>query len=376
MKYDRRNFLKLGLTVGGGLALGDTVAHGSLSEAASAIPKAGRAVPEGVVPLVAVEGTAYECGYQYGRIVREKYPGYRRYLDQARDWKAITPEVKTLFERQAPYILDVYRGLMDADKTGPQSNIATEETGCSSFGVSGDITLDGEPISGQTKDTVLESAYLYIVLRMRIKDGPVILVLAYPGEILGYGLWSTGMSIFRNALYSTADAAKGLTMVQWGLLALAGKTTEQAGELAKKFGIQQAGNCLISDGAGKSLSVEFNAGGVSLVPAQDGIATHANHPVGRETALFYGSQPEIQISSSCFRMSRLRELLNNERGRLTAQKAMSALADHEKYPFGLCRHLVDKDISTTAGVIAEPTKGKLHVVRGNPCCAWPVTYNI
>ena len=305
-----------------------------------------------------------------------KYPGYRRYLDKAYGWKTITPEAKKLFERQAPYILDVYRGLMDADKTGPQSNDVTEETGCSSFGVSGAITLDGEPISGQTKDTVLESACLYIVLRMRIKGGPTILVLAYPGEILGYGMWSTGMSIFRNALYSTAGAAKGLTMVQWGLLALAGETVEQAGELAKRFGIQEAGNCLISDGTGKSLSVEFNAGGVSLVPARDGIATHANHPVGRETSLFHGNQPEIKSSNSYFRMSRLAELLNDERGRLTVQKAMAALADHEKYPFGICRHLVDKGMSTTAAIIAEPTKGKLHVVRGNPCSAWPVTYNI
>ena len=42
-----------------------------------------RAVPEGTVPLIAVEGTAHECGRQYGQIVLEKYPGYRRYLDTA-----------------------------------------------------------------------------------------------------------------------------------------------------------------------------------------------------------------------------------------------------------------------------------------------------
>jgi len=381
MGCDRRRFLKVGMGFGAGLAFGDKAACGAASEAGTGVPKtktkAGRAVPEGIVPLIAVEGTAYECGYQYGQIVREKYPGYRRYLDQAYDWKTMTSEVKELFERQAPYIPDIYRGLMASDTTGPQGKVATEKaSGCSSFGVSGAITLDGEPISGQTKDTVLESACLYIVLRMRIKDGPVILVLAYPGEVLGYGMWSTGMSIFRNALYSTADATKGLTMAQWGLLALAGKTVEQAGELAKKFGIREMGNCLISDGSGKSLSVEFNAGGIGLVPAQEGIATHANHPVGDETKLFHGEQPEIKTSNSYFRASRLAELFNNERGRLTAQKAMAILADHEKYPFGICRHLVDEDISTTAAVVAEPTKGKLHVVRGNPCSAWPTTYSI
>ena len=33
-----------------------------------------RRVPEGTVPLVAVEGTAYECGLWYGETIRKKYP--------------------------------------------------------------------------------------------------------------------------------------------------------------------------------------------------------------------------------------------------------------------------------------------------------------
>ena len=42
--------------------------------------------------------------------------------------------------------------------------------------------------------------------------------------------------------------------------------------------MRDSGNCLISDASGVSASVEFNAGGVSVVSAQDGIAAHANHP--------------------------------------------------------------------------------------------------
>ena len=30
----------------------------------------------------------------------------------------------------------------------------------------------------------------------------------------------------------------------------------------------------------------------------------------------------------------------------------------------------------TAAVVAEPTTGRLHVVRGNPCCNRPVTYSL
>jgi hypothetical protein len=75
-------------------------------------------------------------------------------------------------------------------------------------------------------------------------------------------------------------------------------------------------------------------------------------------------------------MDRLRELLEAERGRLTAQRAMMCLADHSHYPWGLCRHPADAEpgFRTTAAVVVEPTRGLLHVTRGNPCSNWPTTY--
>jgi len=72
------------------------------------------------------------------------------------------------------------------------------------------------------------------------------------------------------------------------------------------------------------------------------------------------------------------EPVNGERGRLTPQKILMLLADHTHYPRGICKHTVgDNRYTGTSGVvIAEPTRGKLHVVRGNPCCNWPVTYTV
>jgi hypothetical protein len=299
-------------------------------------------------------------------------------------WRSLPADVRRLFEQRAPYVLDVYRGLDDA--TGAATSApasasslpADRSAGCTSFGVAGSVTFDGQPISGQTKDTPIESAMLYIVLRMRIQGGPTILVLAYPGEILGYGLWSTGMSIFRNSLWSRDGQMKGLTMEQWGPLALACKSVDEAAELALRHGVSTVGNFLISDATGQSVSVESNAGGVSIVPTRDGIATHANDPVGEKTApLAYHAVP-LKLEDSRYRMARLWELLDGERGRLTAQRAMMCLADHSHYPLGICRHIVDvePDFCTTAAVVVEPARGLLHVTRSNPCANWPVTYTL
>ncbi|MCK5794441.1 MAG: hypothetical protein KAH12_07030, partial [Anaerolineales bacterium] len=250
--------------------------------------------------------------------------------------------------------------------------------GCTSFAVHGTLTRDGMPISGQTKDNPIEYSDRYIVLRMRIASGPTILVLTYPGELLGYGLWSTGISLFRNDLKSTAGAATGMTLQHWGLLALACDSVGEAADLACIHGIVGAGNVLLCDIHGDSLNVEFNVGGVSIVPAKNGIATHANHPVGEKTQPFEHYEPLIEKASYRFRATRLRPLFEAKRGQLTSTNIMTSLADHEGYPRSICRHMIGEctDEGTTAAIIAEPSLGCLHVRKGHPCCSRTTTYTL
>lgn len=351
-----------------------------------------RDMPEGTVPLVEVEGTAYECGRAYGEIVLEKYPGYMRYLNDVPAWKKQSRLVSSLFEKHAPHVQDIFRGLHSvlgrrlAPPKGGSSTVRNprrREGHCTSFSVSPALALDRIPISGQTKDagfegrhSILQTVFKFIALRMRIKDAPAILVLAYPGEVLGYGMWSTGMTIFRNSLYSRENTKGKLTMVEWGLLALAGSSVYGAQELAEKFGILESGNCLLTDANGESISVEFNAAGADFIPPRHGINVHANHPVGRHTARFEDYPDKPGKANSRYRMSCLWKLLDAERGRLTAQRCLMCLADHSRHPRGICQHVTENTRTfTSTAVIAEPAKGKLHVVRGSPCSNWPVTYS-
>lgn len=364
----------------------------SLPSAAAPPGQLPRRVPEGTVPLVAVEGTAYDCGRWYGEIVRERYPGYDHYLKDVGAFARPPGAAQRLLERHAPHVTEIYRGLAasapgggDAEPSAIAHHTAPVEDagGCTSFGVSGEVTLDGQPVSGQTKDVGTSAVPLYIALRMRIKDAPTILVLAYPGEVLGHGMWSTGMTIFRNSLYSSAAAEGGLSMREWALLALAGASVEDGAHMARRHGVHGEGACLISDGDGRSLTVEFNAGGVGIVPAKDGVATHANHPEAPETLPFdcdwsrHGHGPSEREQSD-WRAQGLRAMIDAERGRFTAQRALMFLADHTYYPQSICRHWIDGKPSseTVSAVVAEPGKGLLHVVRGQPCANWPVTYTV
>ncbi|MBN1555185.1 MAG: hypothetical protein JXA11_10605 [Phycisphaerae bacterium] len=330
------------------------------------------------VPLISVEGTAFDCGKEYAEIVQSRYPGYHRYLDRLEDWRNLPKPVEKLFEKYAPHIPEVYRGMLAAYPPPPdRSDSPSVHDDCTSFGVNGTFTADGKPLSGQNKDTVRESESLYIVLRMRITGAPTVLVLAYPGEVLGYGMWSTGMTIFRNALPSTADNPKGLSMVQFGLLALAGNSVEEAGELALREGVRDQGNLLLSDPSGKSINVEYNAGGVEIIRAEDGLCVHANHPVGMNIPRHEQKDNPEKARNSRFRHQRLRSLLTEARGTLTPRECFRCLADHENQPDCLCRHGASdtEDTCTTASVTAEPAGGRLHVIRGNPCRSKSVRYS-
>jgi isopenicillin-N N-acyltransferase-like protein len=342
-----------------------------------------RRVPEGCVPLVAFEGSAFDCGRAYGEFVQSRYPGYDTYLAQVPGWLALGPTARRLYDRHAPYVLELFHGL--AESMGQRRPMASPPqepaggAGCTAFGVSGDVALDAHPLSGQTKDVGYQAAEKFIVLRLRLRDAPTILTVAYPGEVWGFGLWSTGMSCYRTSLYSAADGSGDLTKEQWGLLALAGASVHEAVELAERYGIQGQGSHLLLDQTGAACTVEYNVGGVSTVWARDGIAVHANHPEGERTARHADPTWEVgeQVCSR-FRMRRLREILDAERGRLMAPSAMLALADHAGYPQSICRHWVagKPNSETVAAAVADPVRGQLHVVRGQPCSNWPVSYSI
>jgi isopenicillin-N N-acyltransferase-like protein len=365
-----------------GAAQTDGILEGALPSPNAPRGVVPRRVPGGTVPLVAFEGDAYDCGRAYGALVQERYPGYDTYLAQAPGWRTLGPTVRRLFEQRAPYVPELFRGLEDSLAGRPPVAIPGARqraggAGCTSFGVSGAMTLDGHPISGQTKDVGYQAAERFVVLRLRLKDAPTILVVAYPGEVWGFGLWSTGMTLYRTSLYSSGDGTGELTKEQWGLLALAGTSVYEAVEIAERYGIRGQGSHLITDRTGSACTVEYNAGGVSAVWAAEGIATHANHPAGERTTPYADPAWEpSEAACSRFRMGRLRALLAAERGRLTPPRAMMALADHERYPQSICRHWVagQPASETACAAVAEPTRGRLHVVRGQPCSNWPATY--
>ncbi len=334
-------------------------------------------------PLFRFKGSSFEAGAAMARWTLDKYPFYPTYLNQAvHFWTSPPPHILDLFRKYAPWTIDLYNGMLselehlnfDAEAPNPEIPIRKPDEACTSFSLQDELCAGNSPISGQTKDTGIVSLDLYIVSNLQLEDGPSILVLAYPGELLGYGFWSNGMSIFRNNLRSSAESQAGLPFFIYGLLAMATGTVEKAAELAMEERISGAGHLMFSD-LHNAISVEYNAGGVSIIPrGKDGILVHANHPVGAETSRFT-SRDAAYIQASESRGATLEEALKTTRHPFDIDGLHTALSSHMTPDnFGVCRHgnIEGTMACTTATVVAKPLEGRLFATKG-PACLNPFT---
>lgn len=340
-----------------------------------------RLFAEGWIPFVDVQGTTCECGQALGCVwqealrlaAQEMRPGSKPWWRDKRFARII--------DRCAPHLPDLYRSMargagLKEDQIGawtlePKRSRARAE-GCTSFAIAPRAALDRQPISGQTKDTAASRQFQFQVLRLALTDAPGALTLTYPGWLFGHGFVRGGCAVFRNSLYA-GDSEGTLPYHAWGVLALHCPTVDHVVELSRRYGVRVAGHCTIADAKGGIVGLEFTQAGVVVLRPKQAIYTHANCVAADSRALRYEACDVFSRDNSLHRERRLRELLEPDRGRLTAQLVFQALADHDEYPVSICRHQSEQ-ARTTAAVVVEPARNLLHACRGNPCQNWPKTY--
>ena len=351
--------------------------------------------PPHALPLITLRGTPFEIGNTFGRQARERIA--QHLANQIRVMAAVRPNDPQWWRREvgahlrpyqelAPHFVEEMHGVARGANMGFEEiallNVRDElvqtpaAEACTSFGCHGSATLDGRAVLGQTKDTPPPSQDLYVVTAMYQQGRPDLLQMPYAGEMGVFGLSSSGMSAFGNSLY-VRGGGKGT--VPWSLfrrLTLESSSIDDVIRLIDRHGLATPGNLTIGDGTGRVVAVESTDHGIGVVEAQDGILVHANHidSPGLRAGETY-NEPERGASQR--RQTRLRDLLEAERGRLTAPLAMRCLMDHTNFPRSICRHAsFAGDLQTTAALVVEPAHGALHVIRGQPCRGWTATYSL
>jgi len=349
------------------------------------------------LPKITLRGRPFEIGKQFGGLARVRVllhlSNQKASMAELRPenptwWQEEVAKYLPAYEELAPHFVEEMHGLAQGAGVAFEEVLLLNVRGeamtslnprpagaCTSFGCSGAVTLDGHPILGQTKDTPTISKDLYVVAAMYQQGRPDLLQMPYAGEFGVFGLSSSGMSVFGNALYVRSGRPSGeLPLSLFRRLVLEADSVDEVIALVEGRGIIGVGSLTVGDRTGRVVAIENTDHGHAVVEAVDGVLAHANH-INDPALVEFEEYDEPERSTSVHRQRRLAKQLEAERGRLTAPLAMRCLMDHDGYPDSICRHgTPGRDFQTTAAVVVEPTFGRLYAIRGLPCQGWPVTY--
>lgn len=379
-----------------------------------------------VLPFISVRGTPFEIGKQYGAMARERIMLHamnqknamaRRKPEDPEWWRRELPKYLPIYEELAPYMVEEMQGIacgaeMDLDDIlliNFRDNIPAvlrkpepPDDGCTSFALRGDITLSGQPVLGQTKDTEAISADLYVVLAMYQKGRPDILQMPYAGELAVFGFSTTGMSNFGNSMFLRGYRPSRLPASLFRRLVLESNSIQDVIDLIEKYGGGGGGNMTVGEASGRAVAIERSAYGYVVLEQKDGIIVHANN--AESWLVKYEQWQEDEIKGSHNRVVRLTSFFKAESGRLTVPLVFRGLQDHDNFPLSVCRHCFpegsrretaalpslsgqvgqsrqgmvpeSEQWRTTAALVIEPQQHLMHVIRGQPCRGFPMTYSL
>ncbi len=352
---------------------------------------------------VRVHGDPTGRGQQYGQAVRpiieRAVASYRRSFSQLFGWD--WPEVCARADPYRPPIgefntryLDELDGIARGAGLSPRDilalNVRTELL-AAGYAERGDPNLTGEctasghlpshtterhTLLAQNWDWRLHAAGTVVVLESEQDDGPNFVTIVEAGLIAKCGMNAFGVGVVTNALATTDD--RGDPGVPYHVLLRAMLDSETASDtLATLLAHRRASsaNFIVAQHGGIVIDLETAPGddtSVCLIHPRGGSVVHANHFIGdRMRGHDLGL---IALPHSPFRAERMRQLLDVDRGRVSVQVLMQALADHANHPLGICCHPDHRmpepeQGATLASLIMDLDKRRMWLSDGNPCAS-------
>lgn len=335
-------------------------------------------------PLICVEGDPHEMGLQHGTACIEKINNFLIYAieifcfaqNQTKDRViANTLHYLPVLERNCPHLVEELKGVAQGARLSLAEilflHVRTElsyykKSGCSAFAVSPEHSRNGILLSGQNWDNPPYSKNFMIVLQLKPKNKPSILLFTFAGVIGYIGINSYGISIWDNQLMCPGWKI-GIPHYFVKRLVLEQRTLFESVDLLKKLEHASSENFVMTDGSGIITSMECTPQGVEEIKPTQGVIFHTNHFL---TERFIPLEKFISVlPDTCNRLDRLNFLFKKFSDNLSVETIKTILSDHDNFPTSLCRHVdhTPQSMITCASVIAEPAQGVIYVSPGNPC---------
>jgi len=249
---------------------------------------------------------------------------------------------------------------------------------CTSFAATGEATKDGKTIIGQNIDFCNDD-FPFEIVKMKHESGLEQLVLYCVGVDYD-GLNSHGIAKCMNG---TMNEGLGFSLPYGCYLA---KVLRQK-SIGQSLGVlmQSVRGLLyhvMASAEGDIVGFESVSDAFKILHPENDILVHSNHYLTKE----FQKADLMYTALSCFpdtflRFHRVKRLMQRRHGEITAEVMMGILADHNNYPYSICRH-PDTNLppefqsATLASVIMVPGERKMFVANGNPCQCEYVEYQL
>ncbi len=375
----RRSFLRT--AVGGSLLVAGA---GKLLSAAPADSKPAALLRQ--FPCYRAEGTHRELGRQHGEQASAQIAAHLAFMGESmklgsRELQARARRFRPLFEKHCPHLLEEIAGLAEGARITEAEALAVNirgalgqarEEGCTAFAIGARGTADGGLLIGQNSDTLPAVVALSYVLHLKPRNKPELLMWTYGGMIGYHGVNRHGVAHFANDLGGGPKSRFGLPHYPLKRLILECRTLDEVVPLFRRTPLWANGNYVLADGTGRILDIEATPDGPEVITDQGaGFLVHTNHFISPRYATRENHAESVPDSFT--RQKLMTELIASRLGKATLADVQSYLRSKDRHATGICR--VAQTASPSAGwetagisvasIIAEPTKGKLHVAASN-----------
>lgn len=243
--------------------------------------------------------------------------------------------------------------------------------GCTAIGVTAETSSDKHMYIGQNWDYKPGVEKSCILLRIRQKHKPDVVMHTEAGVIGHKGFNSSGIGICMNFIRCDRDAFRpGLPV--W----LKVRSLLNSENLSKCLGIlmdhegPNSANMLIGHRDGEVIDAECTPDGINFIYPKDGVITHSNHFLS--SSFKAKDLGRSLLPDTIIRSERAARKLVQNRANLNLEAIKSVLTDHFAYPNSICRHRDNSanpfaQFETLTSLIIDLTEGKMHYTEGPPC---------
>ncbi|MGM0924122.1 MAG: C45 family autoproteolytic acyltransferase/hydrolase [Bacillota bacterium] len=338
-------------------------------------------------PFYRFSGTHLQIGKQYGEACKDLIKKHREYalekltkkvnIGSLGELQEAALKYRPFVQKYAPFFDEEIQGIAEATGLSLGEvyflqlraeiyNHFENTDECTTFAVLPEATIDGIPLIGQNADLPGFYSDVSIIAEFVPNEGPSQLMLTPAGQVSYIGINNLGLGVFANFLVCDGWRT-GFPRYLLSRLALTKANVKEAINLVNSVYRASSRNLIMLDKTGQSADLETIPTKTELINPDNGLLAHSNHFLSSELLIEEKKEGE-DLENSCVRLSRMKSLLEGKHGQLNLEVMKSILKDRETAPHTLCRIPGDfgVDSVTFASVIAEPSKGQIHVTMGPP----------